>query len=76
MFDVGHLAAVKAKLQALLTSEMTPISEMLHENAMQDRTIEDEGFLLPCHKLAELFINLVFILFSELHCRRLGRRDL
>ncbi len=52
VFDVGHLAAVKAKLQALLTSEMTPICDMSHDNAMQDRTIEEEGFIIPWHSLS------------------------
>jgi hypothetical protein len=49
VFDVGHLAAVKAKLKALLTSEMTPVCEMSHENATQDRTIEDEGIRTHSH---------------------------
>ena len=33
VFDVGHLEAVKSKLKALLTSEMTPVSEMTHSSA-------------------------------------------
>jgi hypothetical protein len=31
------------RLKALLTSELTPISEMSHESAPKERSIDDEG---------------------------------
>ncbi len=40
MFDVGHLEAVKIRLKALLTSELTPISEMSHTSAPTDMNNE------------------------------------
>ncbi len=43
VFDVGHLAAVKERLKALLTSELTPVSEMSHDSAPSHRSVEDEG---------------------------------
>ena len=43
VFDVGHLAAVKERLKALLTSELTPVSEMSHDSAPTHRSVEDEG---------------------------------
>jgi hypothetical protein len=46
VFDVGHLEAVKSKLKALLTSEMTPVSEMTHSSAPKDRSVEEEGRLI------------------------------
>jgi hypothetical protein len=42
VFDVGHLEAVKLRLKALLMSELTPISEMSHESAPKERSIDDE----------------------------------
>ena len=42
-FDVGHLEAVKIRLKALLTSEITPASDMCHASCIRDRPIEDEG---------------------------------
>ena len=53
VFDVGHLEAVKIKLKALLTSEMTPVSEMTHASAPKDRSVEEEG-------------SLVFIMIAQL----------
>jgi hypothetical protein len=46
VFDVGHLAAVKLRLKALLTSELTPVSDMSHASAPKDKTIDEEGLLL------------------------------
>jgi hypothetical protein len=46
VFDVGHLQAVKAKLKALLTSEITLICEMSHTGETTDQTMESEGMLL------------------------------
>ena len=43
IFDVGHHAAVKAKLRALLTSELVPVSEMHHISTSDAKTIEEEG---------------------------------
>ena len=43
VFDVGHLEAVKLKLKALLTSELTPVSEMTHASAPKDRSVDEEG---------------------------------
>jgi hypothetical protein len=43
VFDVGHLAAVKNKLRALLTSEITPLQEMSHTGEQQQLTTEMEG---------------------------------
>ncbi len=43
VFDVGHLAAVKEHLKALLTSELTPVCDMSHDSAPIHRSIEDEG---------------------------------
>ncbi len=57
VFDVGHLAAVKLRLKALLTSELTPVSEMSHASAPKDRTIDEEGeFLSLIHSF--MFFNL------------------
>ncbi len=43
VFDVGHLAAVKERLKVLLTSELTPVSEMSHDSVPIHRSIEEEG---------------------------------
>jgi hypothetical protein len=44
IFDVGHHAAVKEKLRALLTSEMVvPITEMQHDGICAAKTIDEEG---------------------------------
>jgi hypothetical protein len=43
VFDVGHLEAVKQKLRALLTSEITPILDMSHTVISSEQTMEAEG---------------------------------
>jgi hypothetical protein len=43
IFDVGYLSAVKSKLKVLLSSEITPISEMSHDGEEKERSIESEG---------------------------------
>jgi hypothetical protein len=43
IFDVGHHAAVKAKLRTLLTSEMTPLTQMQHDCICAAKTTEEEG---------------------------------
>jgi hypothetical protein len=43
VFDVGHLEAVKIRLKALLTSELTPISDMCHASSTAERPIEQQG---------------------------------
>jgi hypothetical protein len=40
---MGHHAAVKEKLRALLTSEMVPITEMQHDGICAAKTIDEEG---------------------------------
>jgi hypothetical protein len=45
VFDVGHLEAVKAKLRALLTSEITPLCQMSHTVVASEQTMESEGML-------------------------------
>jgi hypothetical protein len=53
--DVGHQANIKAKLKALLLSEVVPISEMAHEGAILDRSIEEQG-----HCIIVLFVKRSF----------------
>ena len=43
IFDVGHHDAVKLKLRELLKSEMVVVSDMHHEGAVAEKTIEEEG---------------------------------
>jgi hypothetical protein len=43
VFDVGHLEAVKLKLRALLTTEITPILDMSHTVISIEQTMESEG---------------------------------
>ncbi len=43
IFDVVHHDAVKAKLRALLTSEMVLVSDMTHDGEIEARSIEEEG---------------------------------
>ena len=45
VFDVGHLEAVKIKLRALLTSEITPILHMSHTVISSEQTMESEGLI-------------------------------
>ena len=40
---MGYLSAVKTKLKVLLSSEITPISEMSHDGEEKERSIESEG---------------------------------
>ena len=40
---MGYLSAVKSKLKVLLSSEITPISEMSHDGEEKERSIESEG---------------------------------
>lgn len=40
---MGYLSAVKSKLKVLLSSEITPISEMSHDGEVKERSIESEG---------------------------------
>jgi hypothetical protein len=60
VFDVGHLAAVKKKLKALLTSEITPLPEMSHTGEQEEPTIEIEGtyFIRPYNLRALTFISM------------------
>jgi hypothetical protein len=55
--DVGHQASIKEKLRALLMSEVVPTSEMAHEGAILDRSIEDQG-----RRSLTLFFTLVMLL--------------
>ncbi len=43
IFDVSHLGSVKAKLKTLLTGEIVPISEMVHDTEPKEASVEDEG---------------------------------
>jgi hypothetical protein len=45
VFDVGHLEAVKKKLRALLTSDITPILQMSHTVISSEQTMESEGLI-------------------------------
>ncbi len=53
--DVGHQANIKAKLKALLLSEVVPISEMAHEGTILDRSNEEQG-----HCIIVLFVKRLF----------------
>ncbi len=46
-FGWAHLKAVKFRLKLVLTSEITPISEMSHDGDTSARTLGDEG--RKCH---------------------------
>ncbi len=41
--DVGHQTNVKAKLRALLTSEIVPVDAMTHDGLPTERSIEEQG---------------------------------
>ncbi len=43
IFEVGHKDLVKAKLVALLTSEMVPVSFMNHDGICESSSVEAEG---------------------------------
>ena len=58
--DVGHQANIKAKLKELLLSEVVPISEMAHEGAILDRSIEDQGSSIIVLFVKRLFDNQIF----------------
>jgi hypothetical protein len=45
IFNVSHHASVKLKLQALLTSEMVPISSMSHHAELKETSVEAEGIV-------------------------------
>jgi hypothetical protein len=58
--DVGHQANIKAKLKELLLSEVVPISEMAHEGAILDRSIEEQGSSIIVLFVKRLFDNPLF----------------
>jgi hypothetical protein len=58
--DVGHQANIKAKLKELLLSEVVPVSEMAHEGAILDRSIEDQGSSIIVLFVKRLFANHIF----------------
>jgi hypothetical protein len=70
IFDVGHHAAVKDKLRALLTSEMVPITEMQHDGICAAKTIDEEGkcFIAQIHSHKRHTYKLTFSLCSMLQC--------
>jgi hypothetical protein len=55
--DVGHQANIKAKLKALLQSEVVPIVEMAHEGAILDRSIEEQDHCIIVLFVKRLFLN-------------------
>ena len=58
--DVAHQANIKAKLKELLLSEVVPISEMAHEGAILDRSIEEQGSSIIVLFVKRLFDNPLF----------------
>jgi hypothetical protein len=40
---VGHQTNIKAKLRALLTSEIVPVDAMTHDGLPTERSIEEQG---------------------------------
>lgn len=45
IFNVSHNASVKLKLQALLSSEMVPMSSMSHNAELKTTSVEHEGIV-------------------------------
>ena len=43
---MGHNVVVKEHLKALLTSELTTISDMSHNEVAQHASVDDEGFVI------------------------------
>ncbi len=58
--DVGHQANIKAKLKELLLSEVVPISEMAHEGATLDPSIEEQGSSIIVLFVKRLLANIIF----------------
>jgi hypothetical protein len=67
--DLGHQANIKAKLKEFLLSEVVPISEMAHEGAILNRSIEEQGSSIICLFFKRVLAN---ILLSNLVACNVG----
>jgi hypothetical protein len=67
---VGHHAVVKKHLKALLTSELTAISEMSHNDCTQYASVDEEGIVMSflIFWIVSPIIHLILLLIDSVRC--------